>query len=235
MYYLSNELYHHGILGQKWGIRRFQNKDGTRTEAGKIHYKQIQDDVKNKIEANETEVSSIISQGKAIADMANKLGEQYTKAFSSFKMTPQSKEKMWESLHKDFGNGVDDSELFEWAVEEHVYSDVLSMLPKTVQESRKKYEEAQNAYWDRVENFAKDLSDKYKGTTVDEIGGNSYSKDGERITKNLLYKNLETDWPSYLSRHFDDYWVYDTPEFNSLIEKVQKDFSITEYNKRYGQ
>lgn len=30
-----NELYHHGIKGQKWGVRRFQNKDGTLTPAGK--------------------------------------------------------------------------------------------------------------------------------------------------------------------------------------------------------
>lgn len=29
------ELYHHGIKGMKWGIRRFQNKDGTLTEEGK--------------------------------------------------------------------------------------------------------------------------------------------------------------------------------------------------------
>ena len=31
-------LSHHGILGQKWGIRRFQNKDGTRTKEGKKRY-----------------------------------------------------------------------------------------------------------------------------------------------------------------------------------------------------
>lgn len=34
-YLQEEELQHHGILGQKWGIRRFQNKDGTRTPAGK--------------------------------------------------------------------------------------------------------------------------------------------------------------------------------------------------------
>lgn len=34
----SNYLSHHGILGQKWGIRRFQNKDGSLTSAGKRRY-----------------------------------------------------------------------------------------------------------------------------------------------------------------------------------------------------
>jgi len=29
-----NELYHHGILGQRWGVRRFQNSDGSYTPEG---------------------------------------------------------------------------------------------------------------------------------------------------------------------------------------------------------
>ena len=33
----KEELYHHGILGQKWGVRRYQNSDGSLTEAGKRH------------------------------------------------------------------------------------------------------------------------------------------------------------------------------------------------------
>lgn len=32
---MDNELYHHGVKGQKWGVRRFQNKDGSLTLAGK--------------------------------------------------------------------------------------------------------------------------------------------------------------------------------------------------------
>lgn len=36
---MNNELYHHGILGQKWGIRRFQNPDGSLTEEGQKRYR----------------------------------------------------------------------------------------------------------------------------------------------------------------------------------------------------
>lgn len=38
-YYKQQDyLEHHGILGQKWGIHRFQNKDGSLTSQGKKRY-----------------------------------------------------------------------------------------------------------------------------------------------------------------------------------------------------
>lgn len=37
-YVFDDELYHHGILGQRWGHRRFQNEDGSWTPEGRERY-----------------------------------------------------------------------------------------------------------------------------------------------------------------------------------------------------
>jgi len=44
----ETELYHHGILGQKWGVRRYQNKDGSLTRLGKKHWEMLDDDTVNR-------------------------------------------------------------------------------------------------------------------------------------------------------------------------------------------
>lgn len=58
MVYYKNELCHHGIKGQKWGVRRFENSDGSLTEEGKIRYK------KNKSNSTKTKLSNLDRKDK---------------------------------------------------------------------------------------------------------------------------------------------------------------------------
>lgn len=49
----SNELIHHGVKGQRWGFRRFQNRDGTLTAAGKKRYNKEKEAAEKKAEQEE--------------------------------------------------------------------------------------------------------------------------------------------------------------------------------------
>ena len=88
-YEFSGELYHHGIKGQKWGVRRFQNTDGTLTAAGKERYSKNPALIYKNKYGEDTEV------GKARSSAAMKRLEDSTLSPDDVGL-----EKSWESIDK---------------------------------------------------------------------------------------------------------------------------------------
>jgi hypothetical protein len=78
-YYKEDDyLAHHGILGQKWGIRRFQKKDGSLTNAGKKRRNEpegenMQTDADKKLEASYQKMRNGAKTDEEKDEMVNKL------------------------------------------------------------------------------------------------------------------------------------------------------------------
>ena len=97
MGWYNEELYHHGIRGQKWGVRRFQNADGSLTSAGQKRYaKQIK--AKEEAINNLRDLKSI---GERDADKFSKLSKNSP--------TKVSKSQMDKFLKDEFGDDVNNS------------------------------------------------------------------------------------------------------------------------------
>lgn len=69
---LSKELQHHGIKGQKWGVRRFQNTDGSLTAEGKKRYSV--NDYQQAIDKTKT-AGKIVNEAKTLNNTIKKVND----------------------------------------------------------------------------------------------------------------------------------------------------------------
>lgn len=152
---MSNELYHHGIIGQKWGIRRFQNKDGTLTDAGRERYNKFADterSVINKLSnsySNFTkesiDISGIKSRGNISSKDAYECAGLATEIFNkASKIEPK--------ITNDVVSAVSDSGCKMYGLE-HRLKQPTSMAGKIASDAKEKnisYKEAANGIKDSI-------------------------------------------------------------------------------------
>lgn len=72
----NNYIYHHGIKGQRWGVRRFQNEDGSLTSSGKARYNQ-DGTKKNAIDMDDEDLNKSNKRLQAEQQYNNLTGRPY--------------------------------------------------------------------------------------------------------------------------------------------------------------
>ena len=92
-FYSDEELAHHGIKGQKWGVRRFEKADGTLTSAGKKRYGDTSD-LYNNVKTTKANVKSATESYNKAFNKAYKDSSRLTSHLSKKGRDRQTKE--WE-------------------------------------------------------------------------------------------------------------------------------------------
>ena len=96
---MDNQLYHWGIKGMKWGVRRYQNKDGTLTAAGQKRYERDQRENKSKKKGEKVGeadpnrwVKEDLTRSRKLADEASQMSSKMKLAVdNSLKNRPKEK------------------------------------------------------------------------------------------------------------------------------------------------
>ena len=147
------ELYHHGIKGQKWGVRRFQNPDGSLTPAGRKR-------VSKEYEKTARKVSSELSKryNRMYIDSYNKAAN-YMNRGGTDKFNSDQEKKYGKDFAKRDGY-------------EQEYMDLFG------KEVAKQFNKTLNDFYNSNSDYkkSKELVDKYKMTEWDDLARSNEEK-----------------------------------------------------------
>ena len=161
---MENYLVHHGILGMKWGVRKYQNEDGTYTEAGKRRYfdngmtykemKKSYDSDSKRFEEEAKNDKNVQNEIKSMRDRANKKEKEASELYKKYNFDGDDggggKTKADQKAGKQYMRLLEQAEdLRDWADHQGEAYVNKRLLNKYGETSIKQFKEEQNKRIDR--------------------------------------------------------------------------------------
>lgn len=234
-----SELYHYGIKGMHWGVRRFQNADGSLTSAGRARYntgknlrgaldddRSISGRIRNKQYSN---AQKTLSDSKQALRELNDIERNASKSkIASSRVSTAIRNKQIEKAKRDIADSKEAiSELR--AISKHKQQRKLDGAQKAFDKNvNKNWAKSYNRATDQFNQDIKKLNAKYKGQDLGWDGrkfttsaGKKYAQEAGAHWQRLYSNALISDFGS--SPKTGKRWINNMPMMNMYSDIYDKD------------
>ena len=183
----SDYLAHHGIKGQKWGVRRYQNPDGSYTDAGRKRYsKQLEKKV-NKSANNYLHNSFQV--GTQMADTINKpnTSKVRKKIFDDPDYVKANERLM--NAYSEHEHAIEDA-VFKYG---YTLKGMPESTRKSLEASGDKINDLSKKHWDQFEKTLNKYEPELLSAALADIGEED-TEVGRQLIKEIYTKKRGDQW-----------------------------------------